>query len=110
MDFQFVDESVIDKAVFGQSDPRRMPRIDPTICPTCQQRQSDDIRVNRCSCFPNLFGGIKIRSAVQIFNTGNAKNNGVLARSVSLGSGLLGYYTGHTLKRIIATICTQHMH
>lgn len=24
MDFQFVDESVIDKAVFGESDPRRM--------------------------------------------------------------------------------------
>lgn len=78
--FQFVDECVIDQAVFRGCDPRRMPEIDPTICPTCQQQQSDDVRVNRCTCFPTLFGGLKIQPAVQIFNTGNAKNNGVLAR------------------------------
>lgn len=80
--FQFVDECVIDQAVFRGCDPRRMPEIDPTICPTCQQQQSDDVRVNRCTCFPTLFGGLKIQPAVQIFNTGNAKNNGVLARLV----------------------------
>ncbi|THC92791.1 hypothetical protein EYZ11_007720 [Aspergillus tanneri] len=78
--YQFIDECVVDHNVFGEEDPRRVPEVDSGICPTCHQQQADDICLNRCKCFPNLFGDVKTRPAVQVFQTGNAKNNGVVAR------------------------------
>jgi hypothetical protein len=59
------------------------------MCAQCQQKQSDDVQLNRCSCFPNLFGCVRLPQPVQIFRTGNAKNNGVVARLVCTSIPLL---------------------
>lgn len=82
--YQFVDESIVDRAVFGGVDPRRAHSLDPDVCPVCKGRQSDDIKLNCCYCFPSLFGGPRYPAAVQLFNTANGKNNGVVARCVRL--------------------------
>lgn len=83
LDYQFIDKSVIDQDVFGSRDPRLMPQINPDICSTCAERQSDNITLNRCSCFPDLFGCLRLPTAVQVVGTQNGKNNGVVARRVS---------------------------
>lgn len=84
--YRFIDECVIDTAVFGTDDPRLVAGLDPETCPVCQQRQSDEIEKNQCSCFPTLFGGIRGPVPVQLFRTINGKNNGVVARTVRLPS------------------------
>lgn len=56
LNYQFIDEYVIDQIVFGMDDPRRMPQADPHSCPICQQQQFNVVHWNRCNCFPALFG------------------------------------------------------
>lgn len=36
--YRFIDECVIDQAVFDAHDPRRMPHINSKVCPVCEQR------------------------------------------------------------------------
>lgn len=84
--FQFIDESVIDRNVFGDTDPRIVPLDDPDVCRICKERQSDDPKLNRCSCFPTWFGAPRYPVPVQLFHTTNGKNNGVIARSVRSAS------------------------
>lgn len=81
-EYQFVDESIIDLGTFGGHDPRVGYGVDPDICQACEEKQSDDIRLNRCSCFSTLFGGPRGPVAVQLFHTASGKNNGVVARFV----------------------------
>ncbi|KAF3025413.1 hypothetical protein E8E15_010088 [Penicillium rubens] len=78
--YQFVDDCVIDQNVFGGNDPRRELGIDPNICQLCKEKQTDDVVSNQCSCFPALFGGVRYPPPVQLYNTTNGKNNGVIAR------------------------------
>ncbi|CAG8235301.1 unnamed protein product [Penicillium nalgiovense] len=78
--YQFVDDCVIDQNVFGGDDPRRELGIDPNICQLCKEKQTDDMVSNHCSCFPALFGGVRYPPPVQLYNTTNGKNNGVIAR------------------------------
>ncbi|EEP80192.1 conserved hypothetical protein [Uncinocarpus reesii 1704] len=78
--FKFIDESIIDRGLFGDSDPRYTPGIDPNTCQVCGQLQSDDTTLNRCACFPALFGAPRKPVPIQIFHTTNGKNNGVVAR------------------------------
>lgn len=80
--YQFIEESIIDRDKFGDDDPRVAPEIDPHVCQICQQHQSDDVQVNRCACFPSIFGGPKCPPPVQLFHTMSGKNNGVIARCV----------------------------
>lgn len=87
LDYHFIEESVIDRAVFDAYDPRRTPHINPKFCPVCEQRQSDNISLNRCSCFPDMFGCVKLPPAVQVFRTESGKNNGIVARLVSRSVG-----------------------
>lgn len=82
LNYNFIDECVVDQTVFGTDDPRRMPQIDPDICPSCQQRQSNVVDLNRCNCFPTLFGCPKLPVPVQIGHVSKGKNNGVVARCV----------------------------
>lgn len=77
--YHFMDECIVDRAVFGELDPRRMDALDPDFCQVCKGRQSDDIKLNCCSCFPTLFGGARYPVAVQVFHTSNGKNNGIIA-------------------------------
>lgn len=86
--YEFIDESRIDPAVFGGCDPRRAAGLDPDSCTVCKERQSDDLKQNCCACFPTLFGGPRYPVPVQLFHTANGKNNGVIARCVRLLSYL----------------------
>ncbi|CEL08104.1 hypothetical protein ASPCAL11257 [Aspergillus calidoustus] len=92
--FEFVDDCVIDRATFGAGDPRRILQAEPDMCAQCQQKQSDDVQLNRCSCFPNLFGCVRLPPPVQIFRTGNAKNNGVVARLDFERGAAVGEFVG----------------
>ncbi|EAS37569.3 SET domain-containing protein [Coccidioides immitis RS] len=78
--FKFIDESIIDRSLFGDIDPRYTPDIDQNTCQVCGQLQSDDTTLNRCACFPALFGAPRKPVPIQIFHTTNGKNNGVIAR------------------------------
>lgn len=81
-DFQIIEESALDADVFGDYDPRRVSGIDPCSCLECGQYQSDNVHLNRCMCFPSLYGGPRIHSPIQIFQTSNGRNNGVVSRCV----------------------------
>ncbi|PLB33745.1 SET domain-containing protein [Aspergillus candidus] len=94
LDYQFIDKSVIDQDVFGSRDPRLMPQINPDICSTCAERQSDNITLNRCSCFPDLFGCLRLPTAVQVVGTQNGKNNGVVARRDFERGAAIGEFIG----------------
>jgi hypothetical protein len=87
--YRFIDECMLDTAVFGEEDPRRVPDLDPDVCQVCKSKQADDVEQNQCSCFPALFGGVKGPAPVQIFSTASGKNNGVVARVVSSLSSFL---------------------
>ncbi|KAL2814693.1 SET domain protein [Aspergillus cavernicola] len=92
--YRFINECVLDPAVFGTDDPRRVPQIDPEICPVCKERQSDEIEKNQCMCFPVLFGGVQGPVPVQLFRTANGKNNGVVARYNFDRGTVIGEFTG----------------
>ncbi|KAL1978521.1 hypothetical protein VTN31DRAFT_1380 [Thermomyces dupontii] len=92
--FQFIDECVIDRNVFGDADPRVVPLDDPDICQVCKERQSDDPKLNRCSCFPTWFGSPRYPVPVQLFHTTNGKNNGVIARSNFDRGTIIGEFVG----------------
>ena len=81
-DFQFIEESTLDRDVFGDSDPRRISGAGPYHCLECRQYQSDNVHLNRCMCFPSLYGNPQTQSPVQIFRTSNGRNNGVVSRCV----------------------------
>ncbi|PQE06038.1 SET domain protein [Rutstroemia sp. NJR-2017a BBW] len=81
--YEFIDECIIDAAVFGSEDPRRVEGVDPDVCGVCGERQADEVERNRCLCFPGLFGCVKTPAPVQVFHT-PGKNNGVVARLVCI--------------------------
>lgn len=85
--YRFIDDCILDPRVFGTDDPRVVTELDNTdTCQVCKERQSDVIEENQCSCFPSLFGAARSPAPVQVFHTASGKNNGVVARSVSLPS------------------------
>ncbi|GKZ47209.1 hypothetical protein AbraIFM66951_010560 [Aspergillus brasiliensis] len=92
--YQFVDECVLDTAVFGTQDPRRVPELDHDVCLVCKARQSDEIEKNQCLCFPALFGGVRHPVPVQVFRTSTGKNNGVIARCNFDRGTIIGEFTG----------------
>ncbi|KAI9375784.1 hypothetical protein BJX61DRAFT_493067 [Aspergillus egyptiacus] len=92
--YRFIDECVLDPQVFGTDDPRRVPELNPDICPVCHERQSDEVEDNLCMCFPALFGGIRTPVPVQIFQTSTGKNNGVIARCNFDRGTAIGEFTG----------------
>lgn len=80
--YRFIHDCVIDQNVFGTTDPRRIPGVDPGVCQICKEKQSDDVISNHCTCFLVLFGGIRYPPPIQLYSTGSGKNNGVIARCV----------------------------
>ncbi|OJJ88953.1 uncharacterized protein ASPGLDRAFT_138998 [Aspergillus glaucus CBS 516.65] len=93
--YEFIDQCVLDQNVFGIIDPRVIPELENTdICQVCKERQSDDIKINQCSCFPSLFGSVRSPAPVQIFHTTSGRNNGVIARyNIERGTAI-GEFTG----------------
>ncbi|CBF89950.1 hypothetical protein AN0219.2 [Aspergillus nidulans FGSC A4] len=94
LQYKFIDECVLDKDVFGDMDPRKVPELDEDTCPICHEKQSDEIKENQCMCFPALFGGIRAPVPVQIFRTTSGKNNGVVARCSFDRGTAIGEFTG----------------
>lgn len=80
--YQFTEECVWDRDIFGAEDPRRVPDMDPHTCQECRQYQSDNVQINRCMCFPSLYGSPRSPPPLQIFQTTNGRNNGVVTRCV----------------------------
>ncbi|PGH26750.1 hypothetical protein AJ80_01514 [Polytolypa hystricis UAMH7299] len=93
--FRFIDESVVDATVFPERDPRIAPGIDPNFCHDCGQRQSNDVQVNRCMCFPTLYGSSKSPAPVQVFHTLNGRHNGVVARCDFERGTAIGEFIGY---------------
>lgn len=81
--YEHLDSSVIDGDAWLETDPRCIEggALIPTefTCAVCHEAQSDDIKVNLCQCFPNLFGGRRSPSPTQVFRTPDGKNNGLVA-------------------------------
>ncbi|KAL4887658.1 hypothetical protein BJY04DRAFT_176372, partial [Aspergillus karnatakaensis] len=94
LQYTFIDECVLDESIFGDRDPRRVPELDPDICSTCHEKQSDDIQVNQCLCFASLFGCIRGPVPLQIYRTSNGKNNGVVARCAFPRGTAIAEFTG----------------
>ncbi|RDW83375.1 hypothetical protein BP5796_04866 [Coleophoma crateriformis] len=103
-DFQFehIEESVLDQEAWGDEDPRRLPDTGEmnTICSDCRLQQSDDTKVNRCCCFPELFGDKRAPCPVQIFRTANGRNNGLIARSNFERGTAVGEFVGLITKSL----------
>ncbi|PGG95354.1 hypothetical protein GX51_08270 [Blastomyces parvus] len=98
--FQFIDESTCDRDVFGAEDPRQVPDLDPHTCRQCHQHQSDNVQLNRCMCFPSLYGNPKSPPPLQIFQTKNGKNNGVLTRCELERGTAIGEFVGYITRGI----------
>ncbi|PGH11479.1 hypothetical protein AJ79_04854 [Helicocarpus griseus UAMH5409] len=92
--YQFIDESILDRDIFGADDPRRVPDMDPHTCQECAQYQSDNVQLNRCMCFPSLYGNPRSPPPVQIFQTANGKNNGVVTRYALERGTAIGEFVG----------------
>jgi hypothetical protein len=86
--FEHLDGSVIDQTTWGQIDPREVVMATSnkngcSICEKCDQIQSDTAE-NKCRCFPDLFGSSRRKHCpVQVFQTENGRNNGLMACLVS---------------------------
>ncbi|KLJ10672.1 hypothetical protein EMPG_13946 [Blastomyces silverae] len=93
--YQFIDESTWDRDVFGAEDPRQVPDMDPHTCRQCHQYQSDNVQINRCMCFPSLYGNPRSPPPLQIFQTKNGKNNGVLTRCYLERGTAIGEFVGY---------------
>lgn len=106
--FEHIDESVIDKGVWGCEDPRWTPRTDTVtrttdkfICAACSEEQSDNPKANACYCFPKLFGCVK-RSPpqVQVFRTHDGRNNGLVALTSFERGAAIGEFVGLVTKDV----------
>ena len=91
--FEHLEESVRDEQAWGSIDPRTanqaalngFPRH--FFCEKCGLAQSNDSGANECNCFATLYGSVPRRSCpVQVFRTGNGRNNGLIACCVSVPS------------------------
>ncbi|KAF2183216.1 DEAD-domain-containing protein [Zopfia rhizophila CBS 207.26] len=106
--FEHLDESIVDENAWGCDDPRWIPQSDPVaraqdtyFCDACGEQQSDDPESNSCFCFPKFFGCIK-RSAtpVQVFQTPDGRNNGLLALTAFERGAAIGEFVGLITKGV----------
>ncbi|ETN43777.1 uncharacterized protein HMPREF1541_11101 [Cyphellophora europaea CBS 101466] len=78
--FEHVRISVIDVGAWGTYDPRRVENGPHYLCALCSKPQSELPEKNECECFADLFGpNAKQLCPVQVFNTDDARNNGLMA-------------------------------
>ena len=78
--FEHVRYSVIDSSTWGTYDPRRVDNGPHHLCTLCSKPQSELAEKNECECFADLFGpNSKALCPVQVFNTEDDRNNGLMA-------------------------------
>jgi hypothetical protein len=64
-------------------------------CDSCGELQSDDPRENDCACFPTIYGSTKTGFIpVQVYQTPNGKNNGLLACCAFERGAAVGEFVG----------------
>lgn len=86
--FQHLETAVIDEAIWGPTDPREVKTTATNargqyICEQCGNAQCEGMS-SECRCFPDLFGsGRRIHCPVQVFQTSNGRNNGLISCCVS---------------------------
>jgi hypothetical protein len=87
-DFEFthLEQSQLDKTTWGVTDPRNAYGVISVFCSDCGYFQSDNVTVNECRCFLEIFGGSKAPIPVQVFRTAIGKNNGLIARCVCIST------------------------
>ncbi|KAI5782527.1 SET domain protein [Pyronema domesticum] len=90
--YKLIEESVVDMDLWDH-DPRRVSDGPKFTCNECGEQQDDDPHNNRCRCFPELYGGIKMPAPVQIFDTGT-KANGLVARFEFQQGRAIGEFVG----------------
>lgn len=89
--FQHLEESIVDTEKWGDQDPRRCEEGPIFQCKSCDKRQSLLAEENECECFPNLYSpNPRTPCPVQIYQTENGRNNGLLTccsfeRGVAVG-------------------------
>lgn len=78
--YKQIEESIIDEDKWHGVDPRRCDNGPEFYCKSCTLRQSQDVELNSCECYPDLYSP-KPRTfcPVQIFRTPNGRNNGLIA-------------------------------
>lgn len=80
--FEHIQESIIDTEKWGEHvDPRRTGDGPDFFCTMCSLRQSQKAEDNECVCFAELFGlnNTTKPCPVQVFQTENGRNNGLIA-------------------------------
>lgn len=78
--FEHLQESLVDTEKWPGPDPRKLEEGPIFMCRSCGLSQSDLVEENECQCFPTLYKPNPRRAApVQIFQTNNGKNNGLVA-------------------------------
>jgi ATP-dependent RNA helicase DDX49/DBP8 len=78
--FEQIRYSVIDSSIWGTYDPRRVENGPHHLCALCSKPQSELAEKNECQCFADLFGpNAKSLCPVQVFNTEDGRNNGLMA-------------------------------
>lgn len=97
--YQHLEESAIDEEAWGLFDPRTVTSINDPLsqtCIVCGEIQADDPQSNHCTCFPNLYGGSRLPGLVpvQVFQTPNGKNNGLLACCAFDRGAAVGEFVG----------------
>lgn len=105
--YRHLEESTIDEEAWGLFDPRTVTSTN--ACVACGEHQSDDPQSNQCVCFPNLYGGSRTPSfvPVQVYQTPNGKNNGLLAcgafdRGASIGEFVGEITSGRSEAKVIS--------
>lgn len=97
-EFQFahLKESLLDWTAWGVEDPRLLSSRTVSFCSECGHLQSNSVTANHCRCFPELYGGSTSPIPVQVYRTPMGKNNGLIARCVSLNASPLLQMTSNS--------------
>ena len=93
--FQHISESIIDHQKWGYWDPRHVVVASSYTCNECHKVQSNTIENNQCECFPDLYGAnARSPPQIQVFQTEDGRNNGVLACCAFARGTAMGEFVG----------------
>lgn len=93
--YKQIEESIIDEEKWPNQDPRRFEEGPEYYCKSCNLRQSPEIELNSCECFPDLYSPKpRLYCPVQIFRTPNGKNNGLVACCAFEAGSAVGEFVG----------------
>lgn len=103
--YKHLEESVVDTLAWNGDDPRYVPPTNVAAplanCHACGQTQSDDPEQNQCFCFPLLFGcGLRQPASVQVFQTRDGRNNGLMALTSVERGAAIGEFVGLITKGV----------